>query len=446
MTPGNTTLTSAQGTDALLRWITAPTAAAALLLMLILVLAATRPLRRRLRKPSVGQRRGTAAVWVAAVAAIGCTAYSADTSWRFAADYLDMGSTIERAAMFAAAELALFATALLARQNLNGPKQAPGLPGTLTWVITAVQILPAYAESGPIGGTVRAFVGPVMAAMLWHLAMGIELRYHAPHADSRSLAAVLARQTRERLLARLGIADRDADAARIIRERALDQAVTLILRAEAMTPAQRTKRRFRRLTRRLHQALEQADVDRDEHQDELLLRKLATRQQALALATVALPPRWPAPTGGTTGGSAPARPRTTASRRAEHPHPGHPPAKETGDGAADRAARSSPENRPQQPARAATRSEPTPGKEPLDIDPGNSTRAKRKRPGPKPRATRDVLTDYAHRLHRETGRLSRDLLEDTVREDGYSVASDTAGEVVRAIKAELKAVRASRPA
>ncbi len=186
-----------------------------------------------------GMRTGTPAIKVAGLAAAGCTAYSADTSWRFAADYLDMGSTVERAFMFATAELALFATALMARQNLNGPARAPGVPGVLVWVITGVQIIPAYAEFGLVGGTVRAFVGPVMAAMLWHLAMGIELRHRTPQAASRGLAAVLVRQTRERLLARLGIADQDADAARLIRERALSDAVALILRAETMTDGQR---------------------------------------------------------------------------------------------------------------------------------------------------------------------------------------------------------------
>lgn len=33
-----------------------------------------------------------------------------------------------------------------------------------TWVITGGQIIPAYAEPGPVGGTVRALIGPVMAA------------------------------------------------------------------------------------------------------------------------------------------------------------------------------------------------------------------------------------------------------------------------------------------
>ncbi|MBZ3906938.1 hypothetical protein [Streptomyces griseiscabiei] len=442
MTPGTTTLISAidVGMPALPHWFPAPAAIAALL---VVVLSVAWSLGKYRRKPSAGQRRSTAAIPVAAVAAIGCTAYSADTSWRFAADYLDMGSAVERAAMFAAAELALFATALMARANLNGSKQAPGVPGTLTWVITCVQIVPAYAESGLVGGTVRAFVGPVLAAVLWHLAMGIELRHRSPHADSRSLTALLTRQARERLLARLGIADRDADAARIIRDRALDRAVTLILRAETMTPGKRTKWRGRRLTRRLHQALEQADVDRDEHQDELLLRKLATRRQVASLASKPLPARWPEPSVRTKGGSATARPRATAGERAEIS--GRPPSRGAGDDAADPAPRPQPETRPQQPARTTFGLERKPDEEPPGSGHSTASRAESKRSNSKPRATRDLLNKYARDLLHEHGRLSRDLLEDAVRKDGYSVASDTAGEVVRTVKAELPTAPASHP-
>lgn len=106
-----------------------------------------------------------------------------------------------------AAELALFATALMARQNLNG-NGAPGAPGLLTWAIAGVQVIPAYAESGPVGGTVRAVIGPIMAAVLWHLAMGIELRHHRPEASSNGFGALITREVRERLLARLGVAER----------------------------------------------------------------------------------------------------------------------------------------------------------------------------------------------------------------------------------------------
>ncbi|MFK0154047.1 hypothetical protein ACIQVK_18485 [Streptomyces sp. NPDC090493] len=51
------------------------------------------------------------------------------------------------------------------------------------WFITGVQVIPAYFESGPIGGTVRAVVGPVPTALLWQLAMGIELRHQRPDSE-----------------------------------------------------------------------------------------------------------------------------------------------------------------------------------------------------------------------------------------------------------------------
>ncbi|WP_033313640.1 hypothetical protein [Streptomyces iakyrus] len=250
---------------------------------------------------------GGPAVKVAAVAALGCTAYSADTSWRFAADYLDMAGAAERAGMFAAAELALFATALMARQNL-AVQGAPGLPGTLVWVITTVQVIPAYAESGPIGGTVRAFVGPVMAAMLWHLAMGIELRLRTPGAASKGLIAILGREARERLLSRLGIAARDRDAAQITRDRATARAVTLAARLAERTPEQQRNRRGRRLTRRLSKAVGRASVGTDPLQRAQLLDQLAARRHALALATVPLPSPWSPAHSSASAATVPAQP------------------------------------------------------------------------------------------------------------------------------------------
>ncbi|MFF3501182.1 hypothetical protein [Streptomyces sp. NPDC003247] len=244
---------------------------------------------RRRHRPQ--KRLSSLAVKVAAVAALGSTAYSADTSWRFASDYLDMAGTAERIGMFAAAELGLFATALMARQNL-ATEGVPGLPGTLVWVITGVQVIPAYAESGPVGGTVRAFVGPVMAAVLWHLAMGIELRLRTPGAASRGLIATLGREARERLLSRLAIAARDRDAAQITRDRATARAVAIAARLAEYTPEQRRSRRGRRLTRRLSKAIGRASVGTDPDQRAELLAQLAARRHALALVTVPLPSPW----------------------------------------------------------------------------------------------------------------------------------------------------------
>ncbi|MFI0119896.1 hypothetical protein [Streptomyces globisporus] len=249
---------------------------------------------RRNRTQAGAPRAGTPTVWVAALAALGCTAYSAETSWFFAADYLGMTDTVQRAAFFSTAELALFANALLARQNLRN-QGAPGVPGTLVWVLTGVQIIPAYAESGPVGGTVRAIVGPVMAAMLWHLAMGIELRLHKPDASSQGLLATLGREVRERLLSRLGVATRNRDAAQITRERATERAGALASRLAKMPEKDRANRYGRRIERRLETALSRSGVGTDPGQRRALLEQLAARRHAAALASVALPSPWTQP-------------------------------------------------------------------------------------------------------------------------------------------------------
>ncbi|MFF4357728.1 hypothetical protein [Streptomyces sp. NPDC001604] len=246
---------------------------------------------RRNRTRASGPRAATPAVWVAGLAALNCTAYSADTSWRFAADYLDIAGTVEQAMMFSAAELALFATALMARQNLK-TQGAPGLPGGLVWVISGVQVIPAYAESGTVGGTVRAFVGPVMAAVLWHLAMGIELRLHKPNAASQGLLATLGREVRERLLSRLGVATRNRDAAQITKDRATRRAVALASRLAGIPEKERENGRGSRITRRLQSALARSGVGTDPQQRRALLEQLAARRHATALATVVLPSPW----------------------------------------------------------------------------------------------------------------------------------------------------------
>ncbi|MGD3108288.1 hypothetical protein [Streptomyces sp. YGL11-2] len=292
-------------------------------------------LTRRSRSGSNGQRperRGTLALRLAAVAATVCTIYSADTSWRFAAHYLGMYSTAERIAMFAAGELALFSTALLARQNLHSDKRAPGMPGVLVWVITTVQIIPAYAESGLVGGSVRAFLGPVMAAVLWHLAMGIELRHRIAKAASDSLAARIGREARERLLSRLGIADRSRDAQEITRERATAKAADLAARLYAKPKAYRTTRRGRLAMRRLSDAMDRAQVATDPQQRERLLARFAARRNAAALLDADLTFPWETGTRHHSASTPPGLPTSgdstsdgptsgAAPRSHDHPHP-----------------------------------------------------------------------------------------------------------------------------
>ncbi|MEU6990354.1 hypothetical protein ABZ953_06785 [Streptomyces sp. NPDC046465] len=250
----------------------------------------------RRRKDRV-RKRPPLAVVVASFAAIGCTAYSADTSWRFAEHRLDMTEGVERGVMFAAAELALFACALMARQNLR-ERGTPGTPGLLVWAVTLVQVIPAYTESGVLGGTVRAVVGPVLAAVLWHMAMGLELWHAKPGALSSSLPAVIEREVRERLLSRLGLATRDRTAEQITRDRATVRAVRLASRTGLRAWGKH----------RLAAAVARSGAGVDAGQRDVLLQLLAARRSAESLSTIVLPSPFEAePEGGTAAEPVPAR-------------------------------------------------------------------------------------------------------------------------------------------
>ncbi|MFJ3949002.1 hypothetical protein ACIPXV_02885 [Streptomyces libani] len=250
------------------------------------------------------------AVLIAALAAMACTAYSADTSWGFAKHRLGMTDDTERLAMFAAAEIALIACGLLARANKAATATeedagTAGVPGVLVWVITGVQVIPAYSESGFVGGTVRAIIGPVMAGLLWHQAMGLEIRVIRPGALSTGLPALIAREVRERLLSWLGLAVRDRSAEQITRDRWTARAVEYAVRLE-----RRQDRGWGwvtgRIERRLSRAIGRSGVASSPNQRAELIRQLSARRNSAGLATIQLTSPWDAP-------PPPVRPRTPAA-------------------------------------------------------------------------------------------------------------------------------------
>jgi hypothetical protein len=202
-----------------------------------------------------------------------------------------MASTTERAVMFGAAEVALFAMALMARQNLR-TVNVPGTPGVLVWVVTGVQVIPAYSETGPVAGTVRAFFGPVCAALLWHLAMGIELRHTKPGEESQSLPAVLARELRERALSWLGLSRRGRDAAQITRDRWTKIATRRAARLADLQAASAGSWRLSRARRRLAVAVDRTDAGVLVEQRTVLLERIAAYRGAGELASMALPAPW----------------------------------------------------------------------------------------------------------------------------------------------------------
>jgi hypothetical protein len=243
-----------------------------------------------------------------------CTAYSGDTSWNFARDHLAMHGAGERAVMFAAGELALFAVALMARQNLTADG-APGTPGVLVWVITGVQVIPAFSESGIVAGTVRAFVGPILAALLWHLAMGIELRHNKPGAASQGLLAVLVREVRERLLSWLGLSVRGRDAAQITRDRWTRIATRRAAYLADLQAADKVRPwRLARARRRLAVAVDRTDAGVLAEQRTVLLDRLAAYRGATALASMDLPAPWAVVGGAPTTGAEPEPPAVTVER------------------------------------------------------------------------------------------------------------------------------------
>lgn len=266
-------------------WPTVGITAAAILTVLGCAWATVRALR------SVAWPDGP--VLTAGAGALLCTAYSGDTSWRFAESKLGMADTTERVVMFAAGELALLACAVMARSTKAATATedmagTAGVPGVLVWCITSVQIVPAFHESGFWGGTVRAFFGPVCAALLWHLAMGLEIRVARPDALSTGLPAVIGRELRERLLSRIGLATRDRTAEQITRDRATARAVHLAALLELRPTGILAARRSRRLAA----AVARSGAGTNGQQRHQLLQQLAARRTSGQLATVPVASPW----------------------------------------------------------------------------------------------------------------------------------------------------------
>lgn len=238
-------------------------------------------------------RRAGGSVFTAGLGAIVCTVYSGDTSWRFARDHLGMHDVGERIVMFGAGEGALLACALMARANkkataVDGSAGTPGVPGVLVWCITGVQLVPAFTESGFWAGFVRGAIGPVMAALLWHLAMGLEIRVGRPEALSTGLPAQIGHELRERLLSYLGLAVRGRTAEQVTRDRATNRAVRLASR-RWLGPWGRAA---------LKASVARAAVGTDAEQRQKLLQLLTARRSADQLRTLDVAAPWvvePAP-------------------------------------------------------------------------------------------------------------------------------------------------------
>ena len=179
---------------------------------------------------------GTTPWYVAAAVA---TLVSTDTSWRFFGEKLGITWEPERVALFAVLEIALFAAAWSMRAGVrrNGN---PGTARFVAWSLAGASGYMAVDLAGPVSGGARVILGPVLAIVALHQALGIELK--VSHGVRSGTWARIGRELRERALSRMGLADDQRDALTRTRQRAAVKA------AEIATSAKPNMRKLRKLT------------------------------------------------------------------------------------------------------------------------------------------------------------------------------------------------------
>jgi hypothetical protein len=276
-----------------------PTVAVIILLLLLavalVVVPATKWLFKSVKK-TVAFLHGKVSIAVALgfAAALGFTLFSADSSWRFAGK-MGMTDNWERGILFGVAELGVLALVFMARQNLNSAAKTPGVPGTLVKVVVGVQVIPAFEVSDSFWiGVVRAFFGPVMAMLMWHLMLDIELKHKDADAENNSMFAQLAREARTRIFASMGLAERNKTALEIVRDRNLNKAVDLYAELEFLeegTPGRWDKRQ---IAKKHKKASKYASLGcgGDLKRRRELTTRLAERRQARQLSSMMLPEVW----------------------------------------------------------------------------------------------------------------------------------------------------------
>lgn len=242
-------------------------------------------------KGETAERRKFSAGTLAAILAfIVTTSLSLNTSYGFTLDGFHMHNQFERIMSCAAYETLMAMCVLGARERLAGPDKSPGMFGSAVWILAALSAIPAWSEGGGwTSGTMgRIVFGSFGAAFSAHVALGLELR-HRSGEKSQAAGAQVARELRERLMARLGLTVRDRSAQEIARDRALARAVDLADREARIPSDKRNGRKGRRLAVRLSRALEQAGTHEPAQRDQFL-RRLAIRRQDLR--TIELPDIW----------------------------------------------------------------------------------------------------------------------------------------------------------
>lgn len=264
-------------------WEVAAAGAAVIVLIIILLRLVARLLRGW---------NATLGVKLAAVFALMATAVSMNTNWRFFGGELGITNVAERAGLFGVVEGAMLTFAVQARENKLNTKGdgTAGPQGTLLWVMSGLAMLPAWIEAGAVAGTVRALIGPFLAALLWHYALGLELQRVKPSIAKNGVVAALVSRTRESLLATLGAAQPDQSALEIRQDRALNKAARLADKLDTM--GRNVLGRRTRVRNRLRKAVRLSGAGTDPARRRALVELMHTTRTADQIARVEMASPW----------------------------------------------------------------------------------------------------------------------------------------------------------
>jgi hypothetical protein len=232
------------------------------------------------RQPGQRKQRTKASTRIYLLGALIGLGVSVNTSWRYFDLKMGIHDTVERISMFAGMEVVLLACGVAMFEAARDPKATAGPARSLAWLLCGVSAFAALQLSGGLVGPMRVILGPVLALVALHRALGIEMR-SVDHESTGTLARV-GREMRERLLSRLQFADDDRDAAERTKARAARRAAHLS-RASGLVP-------FRK--RRLSRAVRTADIAHDERQRQRLLAEVQMIEHTEALRTLQTVSPW----------------------------------------------------------------------------------------------------------------------------------------------------------
>ncbi|MFD4636856.1 hypothetical protein ACFWN2_06045 [Lentzea sp. NPDC058436] len=226
-------------------------------------------------EPADSKPAGAKGFYAVALMSIGV---SVDTSWRFFEQRLGITDVVERVVLFSVMEAALVACGWAMRGGVrqNG---RPGPARLVAWALTAFAAFAAFSLSGPVAGTARVLLGPVLGLVMLHLALGIEIRASRQRTTTW---ARIGRELRERMLSLLGLGDDGRDALARTRDKAALRAAKLAI-ASPWTPRRKA---------RLRKALHASHVAHDPVQRDRMLRELGVLQHADELAKTTQPSPW----------------------------------------------------------------------------------------------------------------------------------------------------------